>query len=713
MKAPATSLAYACTLVALLAPLRPSAHLVRLGALPGTWHRVAAGRFRAPRAVARRAIPRAVLSDDLALLLSKTLDTAEDALMHVRRFSMEATGMNDDKVEEAIGWYDDVNDRRPVVVVLGAGWAAHAFVKIIDNDLFRVVVVSPRMAFLFTPMLAASAVGTVEYRSICEPLRMSNPLIDYVEGMAVRADPVEQTVDVELSSLLERSPTAEVFAPLEELTRTPAAVVERAIEAESTQVGGVLTAPLPAPPQQGRAARRTPTTRDTVRIRYDHLVVACGSRVSASIVPGAEDNCHKLKEVDDARRLRTAIGEAFDLAARPGTSRAERFRLLHFIIVGGGPTGVELAGELTDWLVDMAKLYPRLAPITRITIIQSGPELLPQFDGTLRQTARERLEARGVTVLTNVRVQEVGPKSIRIREKGPARVPSEPDEDMPYGVCIWCAGNKPQPFVEQLLDSLPPMAAAPDGRIAVDSWLRVRLGGEEERIKMGSVFAMGDVAYECYEDTDDATAEGACEPLPQTAQVAAQQGPFVARMLNRGYALDCTPPRLGAAKEVSGDAVTEFWAKAANWWVRVRGLEEPQPFKFLNLGILAYIGGGEALSQVQLGDKRILAEAGSVRRGGCGVPCVPLTLRPPRGPPLPRGRSASCSGGPCISSSRCPRRAKAQTAMRRGGEPHHRVRLPPRPAPAGRHAQQNTRHGRLAQVQDLRTRHDEILVRAH
>ena len=71
--------------------------------------------------------------------------------------------------------------RRERIVVLGSGWGAHSFLKTIDASLYEVIVVSPRNYFLFTPMLAASAVGTVEFRSIIEPIRNVNPLADFLE----------------------------------------------------------------------------------------------------------------------------------------------------------------------------------------------------------------------------------------------------------------------------------------------------------------------------------------------------------------------------------------------------------------------------------------------------------------------------------------------------------------------------------------------------
>lgn len=83
------------------------------------------------------------------------------------------------------------------MVVLGTGWAAHALLKEIDATKFEVTTVSPRNFFLFTPMLAASAVGTVEYRSITEPIRKVNPEANYLEATCTGIDVSSKTITCE------------------------------------------------------------------------------------------------------------------------------------------------------------------------------------------------------------------------------------------------------------------------------------------------------------------------------------------------------------------------------------------------------------------------------------------------------------------------------------------------------------------------------------
>ncbi len=91
-------------------------------------------------------------------------------------------------------------------------------------------------------------------------------------------------------------------------------------------------------------------------MKYDKLVVAIGSENNTFNTPGVEEHAHFLKEVLDARRIRSAISDAFESAMTPNQTPEERKRLLHFVVVGGGPTGVEFAAEVRCSHID-SKVY--------------------------------------------------------------------------------------------------------------------------------------------------------------------------------------------------------------------------------------------------------------------------------------------------------------------------------------------------------------------
>jgi NADH dehydrogenase FAD-containing subunit len=205
----------------------------------------------------------------------------------------------------------------------------------------------------------------------------------------------------------------------------------------------------------------------------------------------------------------------------------------------------------------------------------------------------EALLSQGVEVRLNTRLNEVGRDYIKIKGRGDGVA----EETIPLAITIWAAGNAPVPFVGELLSQLPKEAAGPGGRINVDRWLRCPTPTPES---FGSVLVLGDAM--CLEKQNKF--DTSPEPLPQTAQVAGQQGAFVARMLNRGYDLSrSTPPAL--PEETSDSGLLRAWLVA-------RGLEEAPGFDFLSLGLLAYVGREEALNQVMVGDVPLFNYSGKI-----------------------------------------------------------------------------------------------------
>jgi NADH dehydrogenase len=459
------------------------------------------------------------------VLMERTWDTMEDVMVHLRRKEFE-----------------DGKQMRKTVVVLGSGWAAHALMKVADCSKLRLIVVSPTNHFVFTPMLASSAVGTVEYRSMTEAVRSANPMIDnYLEGKAVDVNVEKKTVTVKLNSLL----------------------------------GGIREDDPP-----------------TIEVAYDHLICSVGCRVNDMGVPGA-DKAFRLKTLDDARLLRKSIGECFEYASRPDVAgpehTEERTRRATFLIVGGGPTGVELGGELLDLAEDITReykgSYPRLKDDIRVIIAHGGSDLVSQFEPALRKEALKSLEKKGAKVYLNTFVTEVGDGfaklSTKVLDETTGEEIGREESTLPLGLTVWCAGVAPVSFTETLLQQLPESARNRDGRIRVDKWLRPPMPRED---LLGSVMVLGDAAAFPGGNLDAL--------LPQTAQVAGQQGAFAARMLDRGYDITVTPPALPARTE-NTSSVDVFDDPMMRTWLDLRGLEQAPPFQFLNLGILAYLGGGE------------------------------------------------------------------------------------------------------------------------
>jgi NADH:ubiquinone reductase (non-electrogenic) len=117
----------------------------------------------------------------ISIVTDKAVDAVDDIGVHLRRSIGPPPIKNDILSTRQKDGRMALSAAKPIVLVLGSGWAAHAVVKVIDTDKFCVACISPTNHFLFTPMLPGTAVGTIEFRSLLEPMRVANPFINYFE----------------------------------------------------------------------------------------------------------------------------------------------------------------------------------------------------------------------------------------------------------------------------------------------------------------------------------------------------------------------------------------------------------------------------------------------------------------------------------------------------------------------------------------------------
>ncbi|KAK9915294.1 hypothetical protein WJX75_007230 [Coccomyxa subellipsoidea] len=444
---------------------------------------------------------------DLSLIARRTLrelPRSSRIRAQLRRMSNRGAGAEDTPLA--------LKSDKPIILVLGSGWGAHSLIKVIDTDKFEVLCVSPRNHFIFTPMLPSSAVGTVEFRSLLEPIRIANPFVTYIEAEC-------EVLDVKRKLAL----CSSTFAY-----------------------------------ENGR--------KPQFEVAYDAVVIAIGEQTATFGVPGVTEHCYFLKEISDAVGLRRRIGQCFELAALPGTPEEDRKRVLRFIVVGGGPTGVEFAGTLRDFVRgDLARKYPELMGDVEVVLLQSAQSILTQFSAGLQDRALETFRKTGVSVRTGVRVIAITQDQVVL----------EGGERLEYGVCVWSTGNAARPLVQSVAGAVPEQQEALQGRnpaaakLAVDPFLRI--AGVRDAIALG----------------DCSRLTGA--PLPATAQVAGQQGAYVARMINRGYRLGTgglEKPFPARWKEKSAREEVEYFEK---------------PFAFLSLGLMAYVGSDQAITQFEAG----------------------------------------------------------------------------------------------------------------
>ncbi|MBS7553149.1 NAD(P)/FAD-dependent oxidoreductase [Ancylobacter dichloromethanicus] len=235
-------------------------------------------------------------------------------------------------------------------------------------------------------------------------------------------------------------------------------------------------------------------------IAYDFLVLATGATHSYFGHEEWAPHAPGLKDIEDATHLRRRILLAFEraeVAADPDIRR----RLLTFAIIGGGPTGVELAGSIAEiarhaLAPDFKRVDPRTA---RILLIEAGDRVLPAFPQRLSAYARERLEAMGVEVLAGRAVVAIGPDHLELAD----------GESIAASTKIWAAGVRSSPAAEWL-----DVAADRAGRCRV----RADLSVPDEP----DIFVIGDAA---------AVVDGAGRPVPGIAPAAKQMGDHVARAI--------------------------------------------------------------------------------------------------------------------------------------------------------------------------------------
>ncbi|WP_374077146.1 NAD(P)/FAD-dependent oxidoreductase [Bdellovibrio bacteriovorus] len=233
------------------------------------------------------------------------------------------------------------------------------------------------------------------------------------------------------------------------------------------------------------------------KIDYDYLILACGAKHSYFAHPEWEENAPGLKTLEQATEIRRRLLIAFEMAEKE-TNPEKQKQHLTFVIVGAGPTGVELAGAIAEisrhtLMKDFRHIDPSQ---TRVLLIEAGSRILAAFDADLSRKAARDLEDLGVQIWTNTRVTEVKESSVVLG-----------DEVVKASTILWAAGVQPSSLNKSLGVPLDR-----SGRVIIEKDLSLKDHPE--------VFVLGDQA--CYLTEDG-------KSLPGLASVAMQQGEHAAR----------------------------------------------------------------------------------------------------------------------------------------------------------------------------------------
>ena len=332
-------------------------------------------------------------------------------------------------------------EKRKLIVIVGSGFAGVAAARALKHCDAEIVLIDRRNHHIFQPLLYQVATAVLSPAEIAAPIR--------------QLEAKQRNLNVLLAEV------------------TGVDIASRMIEASAPGVG-------------------------IHKIAFDYLVVATGMRPSyfghdefARYAPG-------LKNLNDAETIRAKILGAFELAETT-EDEAERARQMTFVLVGAGPTGVELAASLAQMVkVTLRRNFRRIDPAKAdIILLDAGKRVLPTFSESVSRKVARHLEKLGVKVMTDVKVETVDDNGVIA---GGSRIPS--------ATVLWTAGVAASP-IPKMLGTKTDRA----GRALVDPFLKV-LGAP-------GVFVIGDAASVMQNE----------RPVPGVAQAAIQEGRYVGRLI--------------------------------------------------------------------------------------------------------------------------------------------------------------------------------------
>ncbi|CAN8096692.1 unnamed protein product [Discula destructiva] len=414
---------------------------------------------------------------------------------------------------------------KKTLVILGTGWGSVALLKKLDTENYNVIVISPRNYFLFTPLLPSCTTGTVEHRSIMEPIRtilqQKKASVKYYEAEASSIDPERKIVRIH----------------------------------DDSEIKGTVSG---------------------AEISYDMLVVGVGAENATFGIPGVREHGCFLKEIGDAQRIRKKIMDCVESAAFKDQDPEEINRLLHMVVVGGGPTGVEFAGELQDFFEDdIKRLIPDISDRFKVTLVEALPNVLPMFSKQLIDYTESTFKEEKIDILTKTMVKKVTDKAVEAEANRPDGTKEK--IVLPYGLLVWATGNALRPIVKDLMSHIPAQKDSRRG-LAVNEYLVVQ-GARD-------IWAVGDCAVAGY---------------APTAQVASQEGAFLAKLFNnmaKTEAVEESIRELSTSLNLKPGNAAEIARQIEEQERQLRRIKDIKPFHYSHQGSLAYIGSEKAVADV-------------------------------------------------------------------------------------------------------------------
>ena len=375
------------------------------------------------------------------------------------------------------------------LVIVGSGWGAYRALRQVDQSKYRITVISPKDYFVFTPFLTGASVGSIEDRATIESIRKEQ---SSKGGILL-------SLNLALSHIL-------------------ATVTSIDFQKQTLKANPTISA-------MSNSSSSTFVQSDSIldiELSYDKLIIACGAVVNTFNTPGVAENAYFLKDITDAQAIRSKIMSLFDEAALPGTTEEKRRSLLHFVVVGGGPTGIEFLGELHDLVYnDLRHVFPKeLISCVSMSLFDVAPKIMGTFHPSLVEYTTNALQKRPlVSIRTSTSISKISKDTIFVK--------SPKEEKISYGFLLWATGVAPSQLARALasLSSAEgkPAIDSRSGRLLTDKYLRVLKEGSSKPDPFPNVWAIGDCAGPEH---------------PPTAQVAKQKGEYVGKLVNKLHHMD-------------------------------------------------------------------------------------------------------------------------------------------------------------------------------
>jgi len=381
-----------------------------------------------------------------------------------------------------------------------------SLIKRLDPDQVDLTVISPRSFFFYTPLLAGCSTGTVSYTSLTESVRWH--LAKFTNSWGGQGTFMQaHATDVDFKN------------------QKVTCVSSGGYHGDKNGSGPVKTV-----------------------IDYDHLIVAVGAEPNTFNIKGVQQHAIMMKEVEDSLKVQRQILENLEYASalwKSGAPESQVKKALNWVVVGGGPTGVELTAELCDLVNDdVTSYFPHFKDVIKITLVEATGKVLGMFSPAISEFAKASLEKQGARVWCDTFV--TGMDNAKVTLKNATNKTEFAEE---YGVLVWAGGIGARPVTHQLArkiggEQLP--EKGPFRGLKVDNKFRVK--------GVDNVWALGDCALSGY---------------APTAQAAFQQGNYLGRMFR--------------VTNMQPDAVENY-----------------EEFKFLNYGSLAYVGSSQGVADLKV-----------------------------------------------------------------------------------------------------------------